>query len=187
MRVVHSFIICLSIVNTVPKLSCLTNIPHTIVSVQHNNGAENTDYYWLQLFENNKSKHAVCKTQTSEQRPVSVTTCRRWSNNAVSAATHISVCRDNTPAQIHTDNPPNTNKKIIFLFHFYISRWDFLNHRQAKYTVKLNTLMSLHVSVRTNRHPTACRTHSNTQTQQERRSLVLFKVYKNRIKDTYLI
>jgi len=85
-----------------------------------------------------------------------------------------------------------TQTKRLFLYlNFDISRWGFLNHKQAKYTVKHNTLMShntvLHVSVPTNHHPAACRTHLNTQTQQERKSLVLFKVYKNKIKDTYFI
>jgi len=73
------------------------------------------------LFENNKCKHAACKTQSSEQRTVSVTTCSWWSNNAVSAAPRISVCRDNISAQIHTDNPPNTNQKSFFFLFWYIS------------------------------------------------------------------
>jgi hypothetical protein len=63
------------IVNRDPKISRLPNIPHTVVCVQNNNSAENTDYYWLQLLENSKCKHAVCKTQSSEQRPMSVITC----------------------------------------------------------------------------------------------------------------
>ena len=73
-----------------------------------------------------------------------------------------------------------TQTKKVFFFYFDISRWGFLNHRQGKYTVQHNTLMShntvLHVTVRTNHHPAACCTPSNTQTQQERKTVVLFNL-----------
>jgi hypothetical protein len=52
-----------------------------------------------------------CQRQLAVGRPT----------NAVSAAPHIAVRRDNIQTQIHTDNPPNTNQNIyIFLILVYL-------------------------------------------------------------------